>query len=1056
MKHEGIKKVLVIGSGPAVVGRSAEFDYAGAQALRTLKEEGLETILINSNPSAIMTDRGLADHVYIEPLNIDVVKRIIEKEQPDSILPTVGGDPALELGLGLSMNGFLEEQGVRLLGVSPAVIHSVQDRQAFEEALEKAGVPGVAAKVVGTVQEAAAFAEDAGYPVRVRPAYTLGGSAADFCPDEATLLEMAEKELRTSLIRQILVEKCISGWKEIEFEVMRDRMGNCISVCSMENIDPVGIHAGDSIIVAPAQTLTDSEAETLRACALQLVDSLGIEGNCSVRFAMRPDGGEYAVLEADPRISRTSALVSKATGYPVARVAAKIALGDTLDEISNPVTGCTTACCEPAIDYCVVKFPKWSFDRFDEAERRLDDSMKATGEIMAIGTSFELAFMKAIRSLNMQLDTPHLPKLAALSDEDILHMIRRSNDERIFAVYAAVKRGVSFDMIYQLTQIDPWFLSKLKNISDMEASLAAGADDEMRSRAKNMGFLNETIARLSGEAIEPTPFSTYKMVDTCAAEFDAERPYFYSAWDDDNEALFARNARVGAKRKVLVLGAGAVTVGYGIEQDYCAVHCVELLREKGYEAIMANNNPDAVSTDFQTADRLYFDPVTPEDIANIVATETPWGVVLQFGGLNAVRMTKLMKEAGVSVLGAQERQAEQLSDRHAFDRLLTELCIPHPAFRMTAAGNADETARALGFPVRLTAGEHSAIAYTGVDLSLFIEQNGLTENAPIMVQKYYIGTGIELNVVTDGADCLIPGIAEQIERAGIHTADSISVCPPQTIPEQAKNRAVEYASRLALALRTPCLVNIRFVYYDHEIYLFHASVTQSHSVPFLTKATGISAAAAATRCMLGEKLAEMEYGLGLVEPAEYCAVRVPVFSFDQISGLDTQLGLEMKSTGEAFGVAHTFEDALLKGLAASGMRLKRKGGVFLSVRDADKQEAIGLADRFSQLGFDLYATAGTCKMLNENFIAASAVRKLHEGTPNTMDLLESNKIVYVVSTSQKGRQSILDDIRIRRKALERQIPTFTSLDTAYALTRCLSNKRTLEDIELIDLARDGE
>lgn len=1053
MKQPEIKKVLVIGSGPAVIGRSAEFDYAGTQALRTLKEEGLKTILINSNPSTVMTDKGLADQIYLEPLNIDIIKRIIEKEKPDSILPTVGGNLALELGLGLSMNGFLEEHQVRLLGVSPEIIHSVQDRQSFVEALRKAGVPGVASKVVGTVQDATVFAKEAGYPVRVRPAYTLGGSTADLCPDEATLLEMADKELHTSLIRQVLVEKCISGWKEIEFEVMRDRMGNCISVCSMENLDPTGIHAGDSIIVAPAQTLTDNEAEMLRACALELVDSLGIEGNCSVRFAVRPDGGEYAVLEADPCISRTSALVSKATGYPVAQVAAQIALGYTLDEIPNPVTGCTTACCEPAIDYCVVKFPKWSFDRFDEAERRLDGSMKATGEIMAIGTSFELAFMKAIRSLNMQLDTPRLPKLAALSEEEILKVIERLNDERIFAVYAAVARGVPFDAIYRLTAIDPWFLSKMKNISDMEAELAAGADDEAILRAKNMGFLDCTIERLTGEKLVHPAHSTYKMVDTCAAEFDAERPYFYSAWDDDNEALFTKGGRVSAdQKKVLVLGAGPVTIGYGIEQDYCAVHCVETLRKQGCAALIANNNPDAVSTDFQTSDRLYFDPVTSEDVSNILATERPWGAVLQFGGTNAVQMTEMMKDAGVCVLGAQQAQAQQLSDRHAFDRLLGELSIPHPAFCMTAAGNADGTARELGFPVRLTAGEHSVIAYTGTDLSLFIEQEGLTENAPIMLQKYYIGTGMELNVVTDGEDYLIPGIAEQIERAGIHTADSISVCPTQKIPEKEKQRAVEYAGKLALALRTPCLVNIRFVYYDHEIYLFHASVTQSHSVPFLTKATGISAAAVATRCMLGEKLADMEYGTGLVEPSEYCAVRVPVFSFGQIGGLDTQLGLEMKSTGEAFGIAHTFEDALLKGLVASGMRLKRKGGVFLSVRDSDKQEAISLADRFSQLGFDLYATAGTCKMLNENFIAANAVRKIHEGSPNTIDLLESNKIVYVVSTSQKGRQSIMDDIRIRRRALERQIPTFTSLDTAFALTRCLSNKRTLEDIELIDLA----
>ena len=1054
MKQPEIKKVLVIGSGPAVIGRSAEFDYAGTQALRTLKEEGLKTILINSNPSTVMTDKGLADQIYLEPLNIDIIKRIIEKEKPDSILPTVGGNLALELGLGLSMNGFLEEHQVRLLGVSPEIIHSVQDRQSFVEALRKAGVPGVASKVVGTVQDAAAFAKEAGYPVRVRPAYTLGGSTADLCPDEATLLEMADKELHTSLIRQVLVEKCISGWKEIEFEVMRDRMGNCISVCSMENLDPAGIHAGDSIIVAPAQTLTDNEAEMLRACALELVDSLGIEGNCSVRLCRAsrwrgnmPCWRPIHALAAHPPLFLRQRAILLHRWPPKSRSAIRWMRSRTLSQAA-PL---------PAVSRQSIivlwKFPKWSFDRFDEAERRLDGSMKATGEIMAIGTSFELAFMKAIRSLNMQLDTPRLPKLAALSEEEILKVIERSNNERIFAVYAAVARGVPFDAIYRLTSIDPWFLSKMKNISDMEAELAAGADDEAILRAKNMGFLDCTIERLTGEKLVHPAHSTYKMVDTCAAEFDAERPYFYSAWDDDNEALFTKGGRVSADRKkVLVLGAGPVTIGYGIEQDYCAVHCVETLRKQGCEAVIANNNPDAVSTDFQTSDRLYFDPVTSEDVSNILATERPWGVVLQFGGTNAVQMTEMMKAAGVCVLGAQQAQAQQLSDRHAFDRLLGELGIPHPAFCMTAAGNADETARELGFPVRLTAGEHSVIAYTGTDLSLFIEQEGLTKNAPIMLQKYYIGTGMELNVVTDGEDYLIPGIAEQIERAGIHTADSISVCPTQKIPEKEKQRAVEYAGKLALALRTPCLVNIRFIYYDHEIYLFHASVTQSHSVPFLTKATGISAAAVATRCMLGEKLADMEYGTGLVEPSEYCAVRVPVFSFGQIGGLDTQLGLEMKSTGEAFGIAHTFEDALLKGLAASGMRLKRKGGVFLSVRDSDKQEAISLADRFSQLGFDLYATAGTCKMLNENFIAANAVRKIHEGSPNTMDLLESNKIVYVVSTSQKGRQSIMDDIRIRRRALERQIPTFTSLDTAFALTRCLSNKRTLEDIELIDLA----
>lgn len=1061
-KDSSIKKVLVIGSGPIVIGQAAEFDYAGTQACRALKEEGIEVVLINSNPATIMTDKAMADKIYIEPLTPEVVKRVIEIEKPDSVLPTLGGQTGLNLAMKLAEEGFLEKAGVRLLGTKPETIRKAEDRQAFKDTMLSIGEPCIASEVVETVEGALDFAQKIGYPVIVRPAYTLGGSGGGIAQTEDELREIATNGLRLSMIHQVLIEKCIAGWKEIEYEVMRDGKGNVITVCNMENIDPVGIHTGDSIVVAPSQTLSDKDYQMLRSSALNIISALGVEGGCNVQFALKPDSFEYAVIEVNPRVSRSSALASKATGYPIAKVAAKIAIGYSLDEIKNAVTGKTYACFEPALDYCVVKFPKWPFDKFVYAKRTLGTQMKATGEVMAIGNSFELAMMKAVRSIELKLDTMSMPKMVKMSDEELEKQLHEQDDERIFAVYEAIKRGFSFDKIYDITKIDRWFLSKFKHLADTEKSLSQGElTEEKYLNAKKLGFLDKTIETLSGQKPPVVRHASYKMVDTCAAEFAAETPYFYSSWDDENEAAQHIAEHDTGKKKVIVFGSGPIRIGQGIEFDYCSVHCVWALKENGYEAIIANNNPETVSTDFDTSDRLYFDPLTGEDVANIIATEKPWGVVVQFGGQTAIKLTKALKNMDVRVLGTSIESIDAAEDRERFDEILEKCKIPRPAghtvFTTEEALNA---ANSLHYPVLMRpsyvlGGQNMIIAYNDADIKEYmgiITRQGI-EN-PVLIDKYLSGKEVEVDAICDGEDILIPGIMEHIERAGVHSGDSISVYPAQMLSKKNIDTIIDYTKKLSKALNVVGLVNIQFVVYNDTVYVIEVNPRSSRTVPYISKVTGVPMVDLATRCMIGFKLKDMGYGTGLYPKSDYVAAKVPVFSFEKLHDVDTQLGPEMKSTGEVLGIAKTFDEALLKGLTAAGYKLENKhNAVLISVRDTDKQEVIPIADSFAKLGFKIYATAGTALTLNNNMIAANVVHKLHEPEPNIMTLLESGKINYVISTSAKGRIPQRDSVKIRRKAVERSIPCLTSLDTAKALITCLKSKKSIKDIDLVDITK---
>lgn len=1058
-KRTDIKKVLVIGSGPIVIGQAAEFDYAGTQACRALKEEGLEVVLVNSNPATIMTDKAMADKIYIEPLTKEAVERIIEMEKPDSLLATLGGQTGLNLGISLAEDGFLEAHGVTLLGANPETIRKAEDRQAFKDTMEAIGEPCIASKVFEDVEGCVGFAEEIGYPVVVRPAYTLGGTGGGFCHSEAELRETAENGLRASMIHQVLIEKCIAGWKEIEYEAIRDSMGNCITVCSMENIDPVGIHTGDSIVIAPAQTLTDKELGLMRSAALNIVTALGVEGGCNVQFALRPDGEEYAVIEVNPRVSRSSALASKATGYPIAKVASKIAIGYHLDEITNAVTGTTFACNEPAVDYCVLKFPKWPFDKFVYAKRTLGTQMKATGEIMSIGTSFELAFMKAVRSVELGLDTPRLPKLAEKPETEIRSLLSNSDDERIFVVCEALRRGIPAKEIYDITKIDYWFLSKLKNITDMEQELGkATLDEELYMRAKHMGFLDSTIKRLSKQKPPIHRAAVYKMVDTCAAEYDAETPYFYSTWDEENEAEIYINERKNDKRKVLVFGSGPIRIGQGIEFDYCSVHCVRALKECGCEAIIANNNPETVSTDFDTSDRLYFDPLTPEDVESVLAVEKPWGVVVQFGGQTAIKLARHLTKLGVNILGTSADSIDAAEDRERFDELLEQCEIPRPSGETVfTTEEALASANRLGYPVLLRpsyvlGGQNMIIAYNDADVTEYmgIITSHEIEN-PVLIDQYMMGTEVEVDAICDGESFLIPGIMEHIERAGVHSGDSISVYPARSITEKQKQTIIDYTGRLAKALNVVGLVNIQYIIYHDEVYVIEVNPRSSRTVPYISKVTGVPMVDLATRCMLGQKLGSMGYGTGLYPEGDYVTVKVPVFSFEKLHDVDIQLGPEMKSTGEVLGIAHSFQDALLKGLIAAGYKMKKQGGVLITVKNQDKNEALEIARGFEELGFTIYSTRGTAKFLGENGIHAEPVMKIHEGTPNTLTLLESGKVDYVIATSDTGRQPEKDNVRILRKAVERAIPCLTSLDTANALLSCLHMDKTIEDVELVNI-----
>ena len=1060
-----LKKVMVIGSGPIIIGQAAEFDYAGTQACRALKEKGLEVVLVNSNPATIMTDKAMADKVYIEPLNLDVVKRIIEKEKPDGLLSTLGGQTGLTMSMQLDAEGFLEQHGVRLLGAKRSTIDKAEDRQMFKDTMEKIGQPCIPSKVVTTLEDAVAFTNEIGLPVIIRPAFTMGGTGGGIANTMEELHEIAENGLRASPITQILVEKCISGWKEIEFEVIRDSVGNSITVCSMENMDPVGVHTGDSIIIAPAVSLSTEEFGMLREAAIDIVNELGVEGGCNCQFAMEPNSKEYAVIEVNPRVSRSSALASKATGYPIAKVATKIAIGYTLDEIRNAVTGTTWACNEPTVDYIVCKFPKWPFDKFVYGQRTLGTQMKATGEVMSIGSSFEQAIMKAVRSIELGLDTLRLPKNAGLTDEQIRQLIHVQDDERIFAVYEAVYRGIDFDTIYAATKIDRWFLGKLDHLADIEHRLEAGAlDAALYQEAKDAGFLDRTIERLSGRSCQPYHRkAAYKMVDTCAAEFPAKTPYFYSTFDEENEAEEFLRENASGKKKVLVFGSGPIRIGQGIEFDYCSVHCVWTLKKHGCEAILVNNNPETVSTDFDTGDRLYFDPLTPESVDNIIATEKPDGCVVQFGGQTAIKLAKHMDEIGLPILGTPADAIDEAEDRERFDELLERCGIPRaPGRTVYTLDEALAAADEIGLPVLMRpsyvlGGQNMIVAYTQADV---IEYMGvITEHVdmdhPVLLDKYIQGVECEVDAICDGTDYLIPGIMEQVERTGVHSGDSICVYPAQHLSQKVIDTMVDYTGRFARELKVVGLVNVQYAVADGKVYVIEVNPRSSRTVPYISKVTGVPMVDLAVRCCLGEKLADMGYGTGLHPNAPYVAVKVPVFSFEKLHGVDTQFGPEMKSTGEVLGIAPNYHDALLKGLIGAGYTFKTPGPAsccIFTVKDSDKPEFVDIAWKLKSMGYKLYGTSGTCAWLNKHMVPCNEVRNMSGEAPNIIDLLQSGLVDYVFSTSAKGRDPRRDSVRLRRKAVELSIPCITAVDTANALVNCLRSDHSLKNVPLVDIA----
>ncbi len=1058
--NKKLKKVMVIGSGPIVIGQAAEFDYAGTQACRALREEGLEVVLVNSNPATIMTDNAMADKIYIEPLTLETVKRIIKKEKPDSLLSTLGGQTGLTLSMQLAKEGFLEENGVTLLGANPETIDKAEDRQMFKDTMESIGQPCIPSKVVNTVEGAVDFANEIGYPLIIRPAFTLGGSGGGIVENEEELREITENGLRLSPITQVLVEKCVSGWKEIEFEVIRDSKGNVITVCSMENFDPVGVHTGDSIVIAPAVTLADQEYQMLRSAALDIISVLKVEGGCNVQFALNPDSFEYAVIEVNPRVSRSSALASKATGYPIAKVATKIAIGFTLDEIKNAVTGTTYACFEPAIDYVVVKLPKWPFDKFVYAKRNLGTQMKATGEVMAIGQTFEEAIMKAVRGAEISLDTLNSPKLKELSDAEIKAKVSVCDDERLFVIYEALQRGVSVDYIHDVTKIDEWFLYKLVKLVQMEQELAKGElTDELYLKAKRMGYLDKVIKRISGCEIAHPRFPVYKMVDTCAAEFAAETPYFYASYDEENEALEFLEHDDPNRKTVIVFGSGPIRIGQGIEFDYASVHCVWALKKAGYEVVIVNNNPETVSTDFDTSDRLYFEPLTPEDVMGVIHTEKPYGVVVAFGGQTAIKLAKFLDDQGINVLGTSFDSIDMAEDRERFDELLEKHHVKRAeGFTVMTTEEALEVANRIGYPVLMRpsyvlGGQNMIIAFNDADIkeymAIILAQE--IEN-PILIDKYLMGTELEVDAICDGEDILIPGIMEHIERTGVHSGDSIAVYPAWNINDVMTDKIIESSRNLAISLNTKGLVNIQYLIYHNELYVIEVNPRSSRTIPYISKVTGVPMVDLATRAMLGEKLKDMGYGTGLYKKSPYVAIKVPVFSFEKLINVDTHLGPEMKSTGEVLGIAGTLEEALYKGLIAAGYKMKKDGGVFITVRDSDKNEIAEIAKKYADLGFTLYATKGTAKVLAEAGIQAIPVNKIHEDDHNnTIELIESGKIQYVISTSSKGRIPTRDSVKIRRKAVERSIPCLTSIDTANAMANSLRSRYSPYSTELVDI-----
>ncbi len=1056
--RKGLKKVMVIGSGPIIIGQAAEFDYAGTQACRALKEEGMEVVLINSNPATIMTDANMADRVYIEPLTPEFVTRVIQREKPDGLLPTLGGQVGLNMAYQLAESGVLDREGVMLLGTPLQAIKRAEDREMFREMMLAIGEPIPESAIVSTLEEAEDFAARTGLPLIIRPAYTLGGTGGGIAYTMDELRAIAARGLKHSIISQILLERCVAGWKEIEYEVMRDGADNCITVCNMENIDPMGIHTGDSIVVAPTQTLSDKEHHMLRDASLKIIRALGIEGGCNIQFALDPQSFQYYVIEVNPRVSRSSALASKATGYPIAKVAAKIAIGLTLDEIKNAVTGKTYACFEPALDYVVIKYPRWPFDKFSRGDRTLGTQMKATGEVMAIGRTFESALLKAVRSLEIGLDHLELPGAGNIPDRELELRLKNPDDERLFLVAEALRRGMGKEKIYELTKIDRFFIDKILDIVNLEKKISSCAGGcipaDLLQKAKEAGFSDACLARLTGR--DPLEIRStrkahgivpaYKMVDTCAAEFEAETPYYYSSYDAEDEVSAT------PRKKVLVLGAGPIRIGQGIEFDYCSVHSVWALKEAGYEAVIINNNPETVSTDFDTADRLYFEPLVLEDVLNVVECEKPEGVIVQFGGQTAINLAKPLARAGVKILGTSVDDIDRAEDRERFDRLLLELGIPKPPGRTAfSVEEALGIAAEIGFPVLVRpsyvlGGRAMEIVYNNEELLDYMASAvKVAPEYPVLVDKYLYGKELEVDAISDGADVLIPGIMEHVERAGVHSGDSTAVCPPRTLGPEVQKAVVEYTERLARALSVRGLLNIQYVLHNGQIYVLEVNPRSSRTVPYLSKITGIPMVNLATKIIMGKTLKELGYKGGLCPPGEYIGVKAPVFSFSKLYQVDISLGPEMKSTGEVMGVDKDFRVALYKALVAAGSMFPREGVVLATIADRDKEEALPVIRALAGLGYRICATAGTAAALRAAGIPVEQVKKVHEGSPHIVDLIRAGKINMVINTLTKGKEPERDGFRIRRAAVEYGVPCLTSLDTAKAVLDVLAATRQKED-----------
>ena len=1057
-RNNDIKKVLVIGSGPIVIGQAAEFDYAGTQGCLALREEGVEVVLINSNPATIMTDKDIADEVYIEPLTAEFVKNVIKKERPDSLLPTLGGQAGLNLAMEFFEEGFLKKENVRLIGTTPLTIKKAEDRDTFKQTMEKIGEPIAASKVVENVKDGVEYAKTLGYPVVLRPAYTLGGSGG-IVYNEEELIETLENGLRLSRVGQVLVERCIAGWKEIEYEVMRDGIGNVITVCNMENIDPVGVHTGDSIVVAPSQTLGDKEYQMLRSSALNIITELNITGGCNVQYALNPDSFEYCVIEVNPRVSRSSALASKATGYPIAKVAAKIALGYTLDEIKNAVTKKTYAAFEPMLDYVVLKMPRLPFDKFISAKRELGTQMKATGEVMSICNNFEGGLMKAIRSLEQHVNSLLDYDYSKLDTESLKSELQRVDDRRIWVIAEAIRKGISFEEIHKITKIDIWFISKIANIVKTENRLSSEIlDEELLKEAKRLEFSDSLIAKLSNKSEEEIKTlrhrldirAVYKMVDTCAGEFKAQTPYFYSCYGGSNEA------KRSYRKKVLVLGSGPIRIGQGIEFDFCSVHSTWEFKRLGYETVIINNNPETVSTDFDIADKLYFEPLTPEDVESIVDIEKPDGAVVQFGGQTAIKLTQSLIKMGVPILGTDAKDVDAAEDRELFDKILEECEIPRPRGETVyKAKEAKEAANRLGYPVLVRpsyvlGGQGMQIATNDNDIDGFMEIiNRIAQEHPILVDKYILGKEIEVDAVCDGKDILIPGIMEHIERAGVHSGDSISVYPVQSLSDTVKSKIVEYTKRLAKALHIKGMINIQFIADGEDVYVIEVNPRSSRTVPYISKVTGVPIISLATRAICGESIKDMGFGTGILREPDLVAVKMPVFSFEKIKGADISLGPEMKSTGECLGIGKNFKEALYKAFVGAGIRLPKHKKMIITVRDSEKRKVIDIAKRFQALGYIIYSTKGTAKVLNDNGVNAIVIRKLEEEGPNILDLILSHEIDIVIDVPMRGIAGSKDGFIIRRNAIETGVNVLTSTDTAKALVSSLENEK--DEISLIKI-----